>query len=60
MRDMSLAAKVSAESLTDASEAGRHTVEALATATRLTDTAPAQIGQDTFSDENGSIASKHS
>ena len=42
MRDMSLAAKVSAESLTDASEAGRHTVEALATATRLTDTAVKQ------------------
>ena len=42
MRDMSLAAKVSAESLTDASEAGRQTVEALASATRLTDTAVKQ------------------
>ena len=42
MRDMSLAAKVSAESLTDASEAGRQTVEALASATRITDTAVKQ------------------
>ena len=42
MRDMSLSAKVSAESLTEASEAGRQTVEALAEATRLTDTAVKQ------------------
>jgi len=42
MRDMSLAAKVSAESLNHASDAGRQTVEALATATRLTDTAVKQ------------------
>ena len=46
MRDMSLAAKVSAESLTDASHAGRQTVEALATATRLTDTAVKQRFQE--------------
>ena len=42
MRDMSLSAKVSAESLTVASEAGQSTVEALAQATRLTDTAVKQ------------------
>lgn len=42
MQDMSLAAKVSAESLTNASESGRKTVEALAEATRLTDTAVKQ------------------
>ena len=42
MRDMALSAKVSAESLTTASEAGQNTVEALAQATRLTDTAVKQ------------------
>jgi len=42
MRDTSLAAKVSAESLTNASQAGRKTVEALAEATQLTDTAVKQ------------------
>lgn len=42
MRDMALSAKVSAESLTSASEAGQNTVEALAQATRLTDTAVKQ------------------
>jgi len=39
MRDMSLSAKVGAESLKSASDAGRQTVEALASAANLTDTA---------------------
>ena len=39
MRDMSLSAQVGAESLKSASEAGRETVEALASAANLTDTA---------------------
>lgn len=39
MRDMSLSAQVGAESLKSASEAGRETVEALAKAADLTDTA---------------------
>ena len=39
MRDMSLSAQVGAESLKSASDAGRQTVEALASAANLTDTA---------------------
>lgn len=39
MRDMSLSAKVGAQSLSEASDKGRETVEALADAARLTDTA---------------------
>lgn len=39
MRDMSLSAQVSAEHLSEASESGRKTVEALADAARLTDSA---------------------
>lgn len=39
MRDMSLSAKLGAQSLSEASEKGRETVEALADAARLTDTA---------------------
>ncbi|WP_371398325.1 hypothetical protein [Fretibacter rubidus] len=39
MRDMSMSAKVGAQSLSDASDSGRATVEALADAARLTDTA---------------------
>ena len=39
MRDMSMSAKVGAESLSEASDKGRATVEALADAARLTDTA---------------------
>lgn len=39
MRDMSLSAKLSADSLTEAGEAGRRTIEALAGAATLADTA---------------------
>lgn len=39
MRDMTLSAKLGAQSLSEASEKGRETVEALADAARLTDTA---------------------
>lgn len=42
MRDMSLSAQVSAEHLTEASTSGRKTVEALADAARLTDSAVKQ------------------
>ncbi|MGJ8562245.1 MAG: hypothetical protein ACSHXY_01725 [Alphaproteobacteria bacterium] len=42
MRDMSMTAQVSARHLTDASTSGRKTVEALADAARLTDTAVKQ------------------
>lgn len=42
MRDVALSAQVSSEKLTEASESGRRTVEALADAARLTDTAVKQ------------------